>query len=334
LKRRFTGRARGGDLVLDDLGRARETDSDSHTQRVDLGGGGVGSWAVRGATIGSSDSEENLMTSTTATHALDVPGATLHFEIRGDGPLVALVGSPMDADAFAPLADLLAADHMVLTTDPRGIGRSPLADPEQESTPELRAGDLAALLTHVGGGPATVFGTSGGACTALALAQAYPRTVHTVVAHEPPLADLLPDRDALSAGTDEMIATYLAGDPLGAWGRFMAQAGIDLPEGALEAMFGGERDPRRAADERRFFAHEVRASTFWRPDLAALRACEVHVVVGIGEESAGQLCDRSSRALAAELGVEPVLFPGDHTGFVDAPEPFAVTLSSAIRPRV
>ncbi|MGN9911550.1 alpha/beta fold hydrolase [Phytohabitans sp. LJ34] len=273
------------------------------------------------------------MTTSTATHALDVPGATLHFEIRGDGPLVALVGAPMDADAFAPLADLLAADHMVLTTDPRGIRRSPLADPEQESTPELRAGDLAALLTHVGGGPAAVFGSSGGACTVLALAQAHPETVHTVVAHEPPLADLLPDRDTLAAGTDEMIARYLAGDPLGAWRMFFAQAGIDLPEGALEAMFGGERDPRHVADERRWFAHEVRASTFWRPDPAALRAGGARVVVGIGEDSAGQLCDRASRALASTLDAQVVMFPGDHTGFVDAPEPFAATLSPVIRPR-
>jgi len=272
------------------------------------------------------------MTTSTATHTLAVPGATLHFEIRGDGPLVALVGAPMDAGAFAPLADLLATDHLVLTTDPRGIHRSPLADPEQESTPELRAGDLAALLAHVGAGPATVFGSSGGACTALALAQAHPETVHTVIAHEPPLADLLPDRDALAAGTDEMIATYLAGDALGAWRGFFAQAGIELPEGALEAMFGGERDPRHVADERRWFAHEVRASTFWRPDPAALRGCGARIVVGIGEESAGQLCDRASRALASSLDTAPVLFPGDHTGFVDAPEPFAAKLSSILRP--
>jgi pimeloyl-ACP methyl ester carboxylesterase len=272
------------------------------------------------------------MTTSTATHTLDVPDATLHFEIRGDGPLVALVGAPMDADSFAPLADLLAADHMVLTTDPRGINRSRLADPEQASTPELRAADLAALLAHVGAGPAAVFGTSGGACTVLALAQAHPQTVHTVVAHEPPLADLLPDRDTLAAGTDEMVATYLAGDRLGAWRIFFTQAGIELPDGALEGMFGGEQDPRQAADERRWFAHEVRASTFWRPDLAALRGCGARVVVGIGEESAGQLCDRASRALASALSTSPVMFPGDHTGFVDAPEPFAGTLSSILRP--
>lgn len=70
---------------------------------------------------------------TTAT--LAVPDGTLYFEVRGQGPLVALVAAPMDARAFALLADLLATDHTVLTTDPRGIRRSRLHDPEQDSTP-------------------------------------------------------------------------------------------------------------------------------------------------------------------------------------------------------
>ena len=64
------------------------------------------------------------MTTLTTATTLDVPGARLHYELRGTGPLIALVAAPMDATAFAPLADLLATDHTVLTTDPRGINRS------------------------------------------------------------------------------------------------------------------------------------------------------------------------------------------------------------------
>ena len=68
---------------------------------------------------------------------LEVPGARLHYEVRGTGPLLVLVGAPMDARSFGPLADLLADDHTVLTTDPRGINRSPVDDPGQDSTPEM-----------------------------------------------------------------------------------------------------------------------------------------------------------------------------------------------------
>src|SRR3954447_4172988 len=108
---------------------------------------------------------------TLTTHALDVPGARLHHELRGSGPLVALVGAPMDATAFAPLADLLAADHTVLTTDPRGINRSPVDHPDRDSAPEERADDLAALLRHVDAGPAAVLGSSGGAVAVLSLVE-------------------------------------------------------------------------------------------------------------------------------------------------------------------
>ncbi|WP_067472312.1 alpha/beta fold hydrolase [Actinomadura hibisca] len=268
--------------------------------------------------------------STATTGTLQVPGARLHYEARGRGPLVALVGAPMDADSFAPLADLLATDHTVLTTDPRGINRSPLDDPDQDSTPDLRADDLSRLLAHLDAGPAAVLGSSGGANTVLALAQTHADQVHTVIAHEPPLNELLDDRDQVNAATDDMIATYLGGDVLGAWGKFMAQAGIVVPEGVLEMMFGGERDPRHVADERRWFAHELRATTRWKPDLDALRAAETRIVVGIGADSAGQHCDRTSRVLAAELGVEPTLFPGDHTGFADNPAEFAPRLREVL----
>ena len=57
--------------------------------------------------------------------------------------------------------------------------------------------------------------------------------------------------------------------------------------------------------------------------IRARRSAGTRVVVGIGEESAGQVCDRTSRALAAELGTEPAMFPGGHTGFAEDPAGFA-----------
>ncbi|MGP4003514.1 alpha/beta fold hydrolase [Streptomyces sp. 8N706] len=270
-------------------------------------------------------------TSTDIGRTLEVSGARLHYEVRGQGPLVVLCGAPMDAAAFAPLAGLLAADHTVLTTDPRGINRSRLDDPGQDSTPQLRADDLSRLITHLDAGPAVVLGSSGGAVSALALAEAQPEQVHTVIAHEPPLDELLEDRDQLHAETEELIATYLAGDVMGAWKKFFAQADIALPEPVIEQMFGGERDPQQVADERRWFAHEMRATTHWQPDITALGSTTGRIVVGIGADSAGQLCDRTSRSLAAALNIEPTIFPGGHTGFVEDPDAFATRLREVLR---
>jgi pimeloyl-ACP methyl ester carboxylesterase len=261
---------------------------------------------------------------------LRVPDARLHYEVRGEGPLVVLVGAPMDARSFVPLAELLATGHTVLTTDPRGVNRSPVDDPDRDSTPELRADDLARLITHLDEGPAAVLGSSGGAVTALALAQSAPERVHTVVAHEPPLCELLDDRDERHAHTEEIVATHLHGDLTGAWRKFLAGAGIHLPEPVFEQMYGGERAPQQLADEHHWFAHEIRPTTHWRPDVAALRAGTPRVVIGIGETSGGQLCDRTSTALATALDLEPTMFPGGHIGFVEDPAGFATRLNAVL----
>ncbi|WP_431923138.1 alpha/beta fold hydrolase [Amycolatopsis tucumanensis] len=255
---------------------------------------------------------------------LRVPGAELYHEIRGHGPLVVLVGAPMDARSFTPLAELLATDHTVLTTDPRGINRSPVDDPDQDSTPEMRADDLARLIEHADAGPAVVLGSSGGAVSVLALAQARPDLVTTAIAHEPPLSDLLPDAERIRAQGEEVIATHFGGDPVGAMRKFLVMAGIDLPEPVFQQFFAQEPSPRDRADADFQYAHMYRPTTRWIPDFDVLRTRPV--VVGIGTESAGQLCERTSEALAKELGVEPVRFPGDHTGFAGDPAAFAARL--------
>ena len=67
-----------------------------------------------------------------------------------------------------------------------------------------------------------------------------------------------------------------------------------------------------------------------RPDLDALARSASMLVIGIGEESAGQLCDRTSRALGEALGTAPTAFPGDHVGFVDDPTRFAERLRDVL----
>lgn len=273
---------------------------------------------------------DNTSTASAVVGTLPVPGARLHYEVRGEGPLVVLVGSPMDAMPFAPLADLLAPDFTVLTTDPRGVGRSTADDPGQDSTPELRGDDLVRLITHLDAEPVAAFGSSGGAASVLALAQAHPALVPTVIAHEPPLSELLDDRDVRRARIEEVVATYLSGDRIGAHKRFMAAIGFIVPDEALEQIHGGPRDERELAEERRFFLHELRQTSYWQPDIAALREGATRIVVGVGEASGGQLCDLTSTALGARLGTEPVIFPGGHIGFAEKPGRFAARLREVL----
>jgi Alpha/beta hydrolase family len=116
-------------------------------------------------------------------HHLEVPGGTVYYEVRGSGPLLLVIGQPMTSGPFAPLADLLAEDHTVVTYDPHGLGESTVEDPALAITPEIEADDLAHIVDAVGGGPADVFGSSGGAVAGLALAAGHskrsPRSSHT-----------------------------------------------------------------------------------------------------------------------------------------------------------
>ena len=56
----------------------------------------------------------------TQTHSLDVPGARLHYEVCGAGPLLLVIGSPMPAAgsevdiATEPWATMVAREILVI----------------------------------------------------------------------------------------------------------------------------------------------------------------------------------------------------------------------------
>ena len=266
-------------------------------------------------------------------HFLDVPGARLHYEVRGSGPVLLAIGSPMAAAKFAPLAHALAVDHTVVTYDPRGFAGSPVHDPDGPSHPDLRADDVVAILDDLGVETADVFGSSGGAVTGLAMVTRHPGRVGTLVAHEPPLLDLLPDAAEQRAATQDITDTFLREGLQAAWMKFMVNAGFDVAsssDGPPEPQ-GEPVDPQQAlAEGRRFFVHDLAATAQYRPDFDALRAAPTRVVIGLGAQSGHLLTQRTSVAVAERLGVSTVEFPGDHGGFLGAPGEFADRLRQVL----
>ena len=104
----------------------------------------------------------------------------------------------MGASGFGTLAGHFP-DRTVVTYDPRGVERSTKADPASPSTPEQHADDLHRIIAELDAGPVDLFASSGGAVNALALVARHPEQVRTLVAHEPPLASILPDREGAMA---------------------------------------------------------------------------------------------------------------------------------------
>lgn len=264
---------------------------------------------------------------TPTTQTLDVPGATLAYDVRGplptaDGaaPLL-LVGQPMDASGFATLASFFP-DRTVVTYDPRGLGRSTRSDGATENRPEQQADDLHRLIASIDAGPVDLFGSSGGAITALALVAAHPEDVRTVVAHEPPLLGVLPDAERAFAAEERIRDVYhrrgwgagmAAFIELSSWkGELTEQFGRDEPD---PAAFGLPTDDNGSRDDPLLSGRSAPV-TAYRPDVPALTTAPVRVVVAAGIESQELLTWRSTAALAAELGTEVVVFPSHHGGFL------------------
>ena len=261
---------------------------------------------------------------------IDVPGARLYYEQRGSGPLLMVIGSPMDSTGFTQLAEAMSDAYTVVTYDPRGIGNSTREDDDADITPEVQAGDVHHLIEALGGGPVDYFGSSGGATVGLALVQAHPEDVRTLVAHEPPLMQLLDDSAEQLAAIDRIYQTYLEAGSGPAMMMFMKHIGV-LGEGdAPRWEPTPEQAARMEATNKVFYEHIIRQTTAFRPSLEALRAAPTRIVVGVGETSQGQLAHRTGVAFADWFGVTPVEFPGDHGGFIPLAEPFSKVLKDRL----
>lgn len=288
------------------------------------------------------------MTDTSSTQHLELPTATLAYDVHGplptsDGrPPLLMIGQPMDARGFATLASLFP-ERTVVTYDPRGLGRSSRSDGSSRNSPAQQADDLHHLVAQLGAGPVDLFASSGGAVTAPALVSEHPEDVRTLVAHEPPLLSVLPDAERAFAAERRVQQQYAAHGWGAGMAMFIAFTSVrgEVPEdfGAQApdpAMFGlptqddGSRDDPLLSG----VSDDV---TAYRPDLAALRAAPTRVVVAAGIESKDLVTWRASEALAAALGTELTVFPSHHGGFVGPgfgqpgqPEAFAARLREVL----
>jgi pimeloyl-ACP methyl ester carboxylesterase len=281
----------------------------------------------------------------TMTRTLDAPGATIAYDVRGDladatrdRPVLLMVASPMEALGFGSLAPHFE-DRPVVTYDPRGTGRSTRTDDATESTPEQHADDIRRIVEAIGGGPVDVFGSSGGAVNALALVAAHPDLVRTLVAHEPPLAEFLPDREQVLAANADIGETYQRCGMGPAMAKFLR---VVVQEGPMPS-FADEPDPDPAAfglptedDGSRddpLLGQNNRTCVPYVPDVDALRAAPTRIVVAAGVESATVMTGRAAAATAAALGTGLVVFPSHHGGFLGGefgehgePDAFAAAL--------
>src|SRR4051794_12506552 len=176
------------------------------------------------------------------TQTLAVDGATLTYDIRrsdSPAPVLLMIGSPMGAAGFGTLARHFT-DRTVVTYDPRGVDRSAKDDPASPSTPQQHADDVHRIIAELDAGPVDLFGSSGGAVNALALVAAHPEQVRTLVAHEPPVASILTDREYALAACRAVYDAYMQHG----FGPGMAQfIGVVGHRGLFDADYANQPAP-------------------------------------------------------------------------------------------
>ncbi len=281
------------------------------------------------------------------SHTLEAPGATLTYDVRrgasSTDPILLIIGSPMGASGFTALAERFT-DRTVVTYDPRGAERSRRTDGADESTPDEHADDLHRLIVTLGGGPVDMFASSGGAVNALALVARHPDDVRTLVAHEPPASQELPDREAALAASVDIHQTYERSGFGPAMAEFIALVSHTgpIPPSFAErpapdpAMFGlPTQDDGSRSDP--LLGQNMISCSHYRLDFDALRAAPTHIVIGVGIASRQMLAGRAALAVAERLGTTATTFPGGHDGFIGAgsgrtgdPDAFAATLRTIL----
>jgi pimeloyl-ACP methyl ester carboxylesterase len=281
------------------------------------------------------------------THTLDVPGAVLHYDVRSNDastqPALLLIGSPMGATGFGTLAGHFP-DRTVVTYDPRGAERSRRTDGALRSTTDEHADDLHRLISALDAGPVDIFASSGGAVNALALVAKHPEQVRTLVAHEPPTAQVLPDREPVLAACEGIHETYQREGFGPAMAKFIALVSY---QGPIPAGFADQPGPNPAdfglpteddgSRDHPLVGLNMPSTPGYQHDFDALRAAPTRVAVAVGAESGQMMAGRAAVAMAERLGTPPVTFPGGHDGFVGGeyggmgkPDAFATTLREVL----
>jgi pimeloyl-ACP methyl ester carboxylesterase len=110
----------------------------------------------------------------------EVNGINLYYETHGSGrPMILLHGGLGSGEMFGPVLPVLAERHQVVAVDLQGHGRT--ADIDRPLDIRLMAGDIAALIDHLGLAAPDVVGYSLGGGVAFQTAAKYPAKVRRLV---------------------------------------------------------------------------------------------------------------------------------------------------------
>ncbi|MFQ6321083.1 alpha/beta fold hydrolase [Bacillus halotolerans] len=241
---------------------------------------------------------------------LQVPGANIHYKVRGTGPIILLIhGGGGDADKFHHVADHLANWYTVVTYDRRGHSRSNLANQTEDYRVKTHSDDAHRLLAKLTDKPAYVFGSSSGAVIGLDLCIRHPEQVSVMIPHEP------------------VLLQFLNGNELKQAKQFMEDLKKNHRNEVITLLSSLETDEqskdvlteRLLGNSTYFTEYEIQGILNYTLDIEALKmvftSAPMKVLPAGGNASRDFFPYRCANALAEQLETEIVEFPGNHAGY-------------------
>lgn len=231
-------------------------------------------------------------------------GTQLYCERRGSGaPVLFISGAFGDSGAWWRVTTLLSSHYTTVCYDRRGNSRSPAPPNWNVTSLEEQAGDAAALIEHLGLGPALVWGSSLGGAIGLTLAQQRGDLVRQAVLHEPIVSWLLDDPTSASGPLITACQSLLeVGDLRGA-----AEAMIRLADGddVYVALASDQRE-RMLGNAQTLFGVEQPALAAIRDNVEVVPTAPVSVVKGsssprfltVGADRLGQVLGTGVKTIA------------------------------------
>jgi pimeloyl-ACP methyl ester carboxylesterase len=269
---------------------------------------------------------------------LDVPGATLHYETQGKGPmLLCISGASGSHEIYKPIARYLKDKFTVVMYDRRGFSQSYLTGAQDyDHRLERDADDAAALIQNLSPEePATVLANSSGAIVSLKLLQRHEDDIRFLICHEPPAFSFLPDRDELERTQERIYQIYRKSGTFPALEAFMTM--IDTPEHE-QPMFMKAFDPRAGpnvfANVQYWFERELSYYPLTDYTSRMFQPLRHKLLLANGADTKHETFQyRANATLAADLGQELVIVAGAHIGFATHAKQFASDMMEALKER-
>jgi pimeloyl-ACP methyl ester carboxylesterase len=264
------------------------------------------------------------------TGRLPVPGATLHYEVRGTGPVLLISQSGEgDAGRSTDLVDQLTDSCTVVTYDRRGLSRSALDNPAQGVTLAQHADDVHRLLAELTDAPALMLGCSLGASIGLHLALRHSDQIG-LLAHEPVTPRLLhaEQRARHEAELREIQEIHRREGLTGTVKAVARTLGIDLANADAEP----DRTPQPMTPQRIrnfdfFVEYDFAAILDDVLDVAALKNTPTRIIPAAGRTTPRTVFDHECAIALAELvDADLHVFPGGHNGNTTHPRAYAARL--------